>query len=232
MKKAFFTLSAAFFAAAFIFSGCASTGKNESLCETSSVYLTFDDESDLLKDFSGKNSVVTAASSVFAAEGRESSALLFDGESQFLELPSDILSEDQLTLAMWVKPEKWSYWMRLFDIGSNDNVDVWCGMDKPTKALRLSVGNVSIYAPIPKEGEWTHVIASFGNGSAALYVNGKLSQSIKTPLTAKEVGKTAKGLYVGKSNWNDPLFYGAVDSLTVLKHRVTDKEAELLFKKK
>lgn len=80
---------------------------------------------------------------------------------------------------------------RVFDIGDGSQCDVWCGMDFNTKMLRMDVfgaaGNVTILSPLPPTGQWTHIAATFGNGSAALYVNGKLAQKLPCPVKTADI---------------------------------------------
>ena len=69
------------------------------------------------------------------------------------------------------------------------------------------------------------IVTPFGNGSAALYVNGKLAQKLPCPVKTADIAATATGIYIGRSNWAaDPLFNGAMDNVLVANRIFSDTQ--------
>ncbi len=194
-------------------------------------YYTFEEEivDNEVVDHSGQemNVYTGALDGSVLVEGKEGQALQFNGEDEYLTIDSELLSGEGVTIAGWVNPSSWKDWARVFDIGDGSQCDVWCGMDFNTKMLRMDVfgaaGNVTILSPLPPTGQWTHIAATFGNGSAALYVNGKLAQKLPCPVKTADIAATATGIYIGRSNWAaDPLFNGAMDNVLVANRVFSD----------
>ncbi|MCR5217365.1 LamG domain-containing protein [Treponema sp.] len=174
--------------------------------ESAVLYLTFDSENEA--GFTYKGSPVKG-------EGLNGQALVFDGQDDYLELDKKILEGEGLTFSVNIKAESWSYWERIFDFGNGSDCDVWLGYDQATKALRLAAGRASALAPLPPVNEWTNVTVTFGEKNAVIYVNGKLSQKLSIGVSPQKVLASVKGIYVGKSNWNDPMFKGSMDDIFI-----------------
>ena len=180
------------------------------------VFLTFDEETE---SYTAKGNPVTG-------DGFEGKGLVFDGSDDYLELDKKILEGDGLTFSVNIKPESWAYWERIFDFGNGSDCDVWLGLDQATKALRLAAGSATVLAPLPETGKWTTVTVTFGEKNAAIYIDGKLSQKLSKGVSPKKVLATVKGIYVGKSNWNDPLYRGTMDNIFVASRILSAEEVQ------
>lgn len=199
-------------------------------------YFTFDEgvKNNEAVDHSGNGLNVYTGSlddSVVAA-GKNGKALVFNGEDEYVTLEPETLSGDGLTIAMWVNPESWQAWCRIFDLGDQKE-DAWLGMDGISGMLRLDViggkGNVTLAGKLPAIGKWTHVAVTLGDGVACLYVNGKLAQKNGVGVLPSDIGANATGLYIGRSNWPDPLFKGMMDDLLVANRAFTKAEIASVY---
>lgn len=177
MKKCLF-VTAMLAAAAFAFVSCGSDGGNSSaspfvITQDSGVvgYFTFDEEitDNEIVDHSPEavNVYTGSLDDSVTEEGHDGEGLLFNGDDEFITLESTLLEGEEgagATIAMWVKPNSWKDWARVFDIGDTKE-DCWCGMDFNTKMLRFDVfgakGAISVLAPLPQPGKWTHIAATF-----------------------------------------------------------------------
>ena len=233
MKKSIFFF-AAFFSAALI--SCASTKISDN-----DAYVFSEENGDILYTFeaSDEDSINDTMAVRIPPKGAGSfgyeneaypGALYLDGQNNWIILDKKILDGDGFTLSIDVNPERWEFWQRIYDIGNGGDCDMWLGLDQTTKALRFSCGDVTCLAPLPETGKWTTVTTVFGKGRTYLYINGKLSQSVICSLTTARLKETVKGLYIGKSNWNDPLFKGAVDNLFISGKALSEKEVAGLSK--
>lgn len=233
MKKISLLFISAAVAAGF---SCSSTGNAKSsgaytfIKEGSEILYTFDNvESNQIKDVSQAG--LTAVYSGGAASAQENSKekyLYLDGEGAHLTLDKSILDGEGFTLSIKINPERWEYWQRVFDIGNGGDCDVWLGKDKATKALRFSCADISCFAKLPETGKWTVITVTFGDGDARIYVDGNLSQSVECSLTTERLKSGVKGLYIGRSNWNDPYFKGMIDDLFISGRVLSESEIKKL----
>jgi hypothetical protein len=66
---------------------------------------------------------------------------------------------------------------------------------------------------------WSHVAVVLGNGTAELFVNGVLKASTATTIKPSDFNPVLN--YIGKSQWPDPLFNGAIDDFRIYNHALT-----------
>ncbi|MFA6937714.1 MAG: LamG domain-containing protein [Treponema sp.] len=198
-------------------------------------YYTFDEDvkDNEVVDHSGYglNVYTGALEASQVVDGKNGKALNFNGEDEYLTLESDAMGGDGLTISMWIKPNVWNAWARIFDLGDTKE-DLWLGTDGGV--LRCDCigtsGNVTLATSLPKIGEWTHVALTLGNGEICLYVNGNLKQKNATGATPSSIGANATGLYVGRSNWADPLYNGLMDDVFVASRAFSAEEIASVYK--
>jgi len=165
-------------------------------------------------------------------EGLDGLSMLFNGDTEYIQVDPEVLTGEGFTFAAWVKPQQWSNFARLFDFGDR-KVDMFFACDGRT-AGTLTLWEESttdhINVPLPKLDQWTHLAASFGNGKLTIYVNGKVAAEGKCDITPAKVAETASGLYIGRSNWADPLYKGEMDEIVLVKRSLSSKEVADLYK--
>ena len=243
MKKLLIGAMACLAAMAFVScgstSGAAGAGGKFEITEDSGVvgYYTFAediDESMEVADHSGSGiSVFTAAlDGSELDEGHDGQGLYFNGQDEYITLDPSVLDSDGFTFAAWLNPESWRVWARVLDIG-NQKEDLWIGMDWETKLLRMDVigaaGSVSVLSPLPPIGEWTHLVATIDGGVAKLYINGKLAQRVPCRVKPADIAANVQGIYVGASNWPDPLFHGIMDDILVANRALSAGEVAAVY---
>jgi arabinan endo-1,5-alpha-L-arabinosidase len=242
MKK--ILLASAASAALLCLAGCGSTsvageGGKFAITENSGVvgYYTFSepiDDSLEVADHSGSGiSVFTAAlDGSELDDGHDGQGLYFNGSDEYITLDPSVLDGEGFTFCAWLNPESWKAWARVLDIG-NQKEDLWIGMDWGTKLLRMDVigakGSVSVLSPLPVVGEWTHLAATIDGSVAKLYINGKLAQRIPCRVTPADIGANVQGIYVGASNWPDPLFNGVMDDILVANRALSAGEISAIY---
>lgn len=204
-------------------------------------YYTFEEDIDdslEVIDHSGNDITVytSALDGSELDEGYEGRGLYFNGEDEYITLDPSCLDGNGFTFCAWVNPESWRVWTRILDIG-NQREDLWIGMDWETGKLRMDVlgaaataGSVTLFAPLPPVDEWTHVAATIGKGAARLYINGKLVQRLPCPITPEHLAQNVQGIYVGASNWSDPLFRGVMDNVLVANRVLSGKEIAAVYR--
>ncbi|MCR4733733.1 MAG: LamG domain-containing protein [Treponema sp.] len=199
-------------------------------------YFTFDEgvEDNEAVDHSGAGlNVYTGSLDPSAVtDGKNGKALVFNGQDEYITLEPETLEGEGVTIAVWVQPTAWSAWSRILDFG-NQVEDMWLGMDGGSSMLRLDVigakGNVTLATKLPQIGTWTHVAVTLGDGLACLYINGKLVQKNGVGVTPADIAANALGLYIGRSNWPDPLYVGNMDDLLVANRAFSKEEIASVY---
>ena len=221
------------------FTGCGSSsgsaGAPFELTEDSGVvgFYTFENvEDDMIPDESGHGLDLysNALDGIELVTGKFGNGLSFSGD-EYLSLDSEILEGEGFTVAAWVKASRWNPWARIFDFGNaKPRQDIFlCNDMRAPGMIGLCIeGNgdpvVSCRSPIPVPGKWVHVAATFGNGKVAMYLDGKLTQELDTDVTIEEIAADPVGLYIGRSNWADPMFEGVMDDILIANRAFSAKE--------
>ncbi len=161
----------------------------------------------------------------YSPGGLDGSCLALNGSS--VSLPSDIASHDQLTIATWINWSGGASWQRIFDFGNGTDEYLFltpANWDGQTMQFTLFDDGVAeeLYTSAPAVGEWTHVAVVIGNGEIQLYVNGALADSKSSTLKASDFDPVIN--YIGKSQFPDPLFKGAIDDFRIYNHALGESD--------
>ena len=204
---------------------------------------TFDDgvKGGSVADASGKKNNATASGSANVADGKFGKALVFNGSDVFLTLPEAVLDNNELTFAAWINPSDIPMWARVADMGNGGvGNDIWFGFSD-THSLRLDILNEAGPASMiakkkPQANTWTHVAFTYGNGKLCLYVNGELNKDLDYTPQPKEVvadkgAASERGIFIGKSNWADPLFVGQMDDILFASRVYSQDEIKEIMEK-
>lgn len=175
----------------------------------------------------------TATGSPAYTAGRFDRAMAFDGSDDHVQLPAGVVSG--LTDATFVARFRWNgggSWQRVFDFGNNTSQYLFLTPSSGAGTMRFSItlgGNASqqfIETSPPRVGEWTHVAVVLEGDTGSLYVNGELASAGPITLDPAEVAPTVN--YLGKSQWPDPLFNGAIDDLRIVGRALDAAEVRAL----
>ncbi len=168
----------------------------------------------------------------WTSEGKEGGALVLDGSSGYIELPSAVTSSAAITVSTWVYWEGGSDWSRVFDFGGSGGF-MYLVPGGPSQKVYFSIfqgGDQTLTAssalPI---GEWTHLAVTIEAGTGKLYINGHL-EATNENMTYQPIDLESDSNYIGKSRFEDPLFNGKFDDFIVYKRALTPIEIESLVK--
>jgi hypothetical protein len=187
-----------------------------------------------VRDLSGSWNGTVNGTLAFSSDGPRAGAgsLLFDGASTFVSLGNRTFGAP-VSMVLWAKPMLNSSltWQRLFDFGAGLAVDnLLLSARGPYGAASLSVYNsatpgdrFSTYTAA--NDTWTHFAMTVdAAGFVALYANGSRVFSTTTN-AARTVPRP--NMYLGKSNWGDPLYAGALATFHIAEGYVlTDKDVQ------
>lgn len=163
--------------------------------------------------------------------GKVGQAVDLDGSNDFIDLPDPVGRAREITVATWVNWDGGSDWQRIFDFGTGvDQYLFLCpkaGGGGMRLALKDAVNRTNVEhvlnVPTLAVGQWVHLAAVLRENYMTLYVDGKpvgsTFQAFQGPADFP-----ATNNYIGKSQFNDPLFNGRVDEFRVYAKALNGEE--------
>ena len=225
----------------YVISATNSLGENPNSAEVAAIpntgqitYLKFDEQSGTRGiDSWGANHATLQATATRDA-GLSGSALKLDGTAtSYATLPSGIVSTlNDFTISTWVRMDVKSNWMRVFDFGTGTSKYMFLTIQAGTaNVMRYAIKNggseqmVSFNYTLPLN-TWTHFAITQSGNTCSMYINGALVAS-NTGVTIKPstIGSTTQN-YLGKSQYNDPMFRGSIDGLKIYSRALSAAEIQ------
>jgi hypothetical protein len=177
--------------------------------------------------------------------GKVGNALtLSQAGSGYVSLPYWIFSTTtDITIATWVRLNTLTVWQRLFDTGTNANLNqnTATGTSYATlflKDLNNKLGLSStqngygsaqqITADALPTGVWKHVTVVFSSGTAAIYVDGTMVSMASSILPPQALGLNYA--FIGKSQFGvDPFIDAQIDEFRVYNRALSASEIQTVF---
>ncbi|MBW5445206.1 hypothetical protein GE107_03905 [Cohnella sp. CFH 77786] len=164
-------------------------------------------------------------------EGKVGQAINLNGKDNYVKLPSThaLAGYKEITLATWVNWRGGGNWQRIFDFGNNTNQNMFLTPRSGNNTLRFAIKNgggeqITQTATLPAN-QWVHVAVTLGENTAKLYVNGEL-KATNTNTTIRPSDFKPGVNYIGKSQYNDPLFNGMIDEFRVYNYVLSADEVK------
>ncbi len=189
----------------------------------------------------------TLAATATRHAGRSGNSLKLDGTAaSYASLPAGIVrSLTDFTISTWVKMDALANWMRVFDFGNSTTQYMFLTLQAGTTTVngvrssivRYAIKNggteLNVSAPYAFPlNTWVHLAVTQAGNTARLYINGALVSS-NTALTIKPSQLTPAGAttgtnlnYLGKSQFNDPVFNGSIDEFKIYSRALSDAEID------
>jgi len=196
------------------------------------TYLKFDETSGTRAFDSWGATHATLAATATRDIGRSGSALKLDGApNSYASLPAGIVSTlNDFTISTWVKMDTVTNWMRVFDFGISTTQYMFLTVQAGSaNVIRYAIKNggaeqsVSFTYALPLD-TWTHLAVTQSGNTCTLYINGAAVASNTTiSIKPSTLGSTTLN-YLGKSQFNDPLFKGSVDEFKIYSRALTASE--------
>ncbi|HEY8452761.1 MAG: LamG-like jellyroll fold domain-containing protein [Micromonosporaceae bacterium] len=166
-------------------------------------------------------------------------ALRLGGEepNEYVTLPTGIVQGlTDFTIAAWVNPASTSQWARIFDFGSGQATNMFLTVNAgsgPRFAITTSGAGgeqrVNSSAGQLPTGQWTHIAITKTGTTATLYVNGEpVGTNPNMTLSPADLGATTQN-WIGRSQYPDPLFNGAIDEFHIYDRGLTQAEIRSLL---
>lgn len=196
------------------------------------TYLKFDELSGTQGIDSWGANHGTLASTASRSAGKYGNALQLDGTANsYATLPTGIVSTlNDFTISAWVKMDALANWMRIFDFGTGTSKYLFFSVQTGTAgSIRYAIKNGSSEQGITYNfatplNTWTHFAVTQSGNTCSIYINGALVATT-TSITIKPsaIGSTNQN-YLGKSQWNDPMFKGAIDEFRIYSRALSASE--------
>jgi hypothetical protein len=168
------------------------------------------------------------------SEGKMDQAVNMNGTDSYMTLPSEhaLSGYDSITVATWVNWRGGGNWQRIFDFGNNTNQFMFLTPKSGNNTLRFAIknggGEQIVQTTVMPMNEWVHVAVTLGDNTAKLYVNGEL-KATNTNVTIKPSDLKPGANYIGKSQFNDPLFNGMVDEFRIYNSALSAEEIQAVY---
>ncbi|MGE4286661.1 MAG: LamG-like jellyroll fold domain-containing protein, partial [Phycisphaerae bacterium] len=156
-----------------------------------------------------------------------------DGVDDYVDLPDGIAFSEDITVTAWIKWNGGGSWQRVFDFGNDTDNNIFLTPYSGTGTMRFAIKTAGteqfMDCPAPATGEWTHIAVKLrgSNGAGRIFVNGEEAASASFTKKPNDIYTTAN--YIGKSQWPDPLFSGAIDDARIYNRSLNIGEIQAVM---
>ena len=160
---------------------------------------------------------------------------LTGSSSQYVQLPYEVASSEELTVAMWVYLRSSSQWQRLFDFGNDaDHYMFLTTCNSYTNVMRFAIKNggseqtVDCKAKLPMQ-QWKHVVVTMGKDKTTVYVDGVEAGS-STGITIRPSDVSPVLNYLGRSQFpSDPFMTADLDDVRIYNYAVSADDVKTMM---
>lgn len=166
--------------------------------------------------------------------GTANSAILLDGNNDYVTLPSGTAATEDLTISSWVKWDGGGNHQRIFDFGTDTDNNMFLTPMGHDNKMVFSITTddfaneqVLVTDPLPT-GQWVHLTLTLGGNTGILYINGE--PQVAGQILFDPIDFSHSSNFIGKSQWtHDPLFDGAIADFKIFDYALhPDQVAELV----
>lgn len=159
---------------------------------------------------------------------------LMGSSSSFIQFPSGFISSlDDFTIAIWVKPDVLDGWGRVWDFGRSTDFNMFltssAGGDNRSFRFAIKAGGAEEQintSQVLEVGKWAHLAVTRTGNVGILYLNGEeVGRNDNMTLFPSDLELTDQN-YIGKSQWPDPMFKGAVDEFRIYNKALIQSEVK------
>jgi hypothetical protein len=172
--------------------------------------------------------------------GQLGNALPLNGSNgEYVDLPDGIVAGlNDFTISTWVNPTSTATWSRIFDFGSGPMTNMFLTINGAGNGLRFAITingggaeqqinrtNPGTQLPL---NTWSHVAVTLSGNVGTMYLNGQvIGTNPNMTLRPSSLGATTND-WIGRSQYGDPLYNGAVDDFQIYDHALSAAEVAAL----
>ncbi|WP_276485505.1 cellulose binding domain-containing protein [Paraflavitalea pollutisoli] len=186
----------------------------------------------------------TLAATATRGSGYHGKGLVLDGTANsYASLPAGVVSGlNDFSLTTWIRIDALSSWMRIFDFGNGSATNMFLTLQAAVvngqSTVRYAIKNnnsaeqqLSVNRTLPLH-TWMHIAITQSGNEAKLYIDGVLvATNSNMTLRPAAMGNTPIN-YLGKSQYNDPLFRGAIDEFKLFNRALSGVEINTAMERK
>lgn len=156
-------------------------------------------------------------------------AIRMDGQHSYVQLPASIGESSGFSFSAWVNWKGGATGQPIFSLGDGDTRAMVLTPSSDNKTLQFTVTNGEKGAEQRLEtkplspGKWTHIAVSIQDNTGKLYVNGAVVAT-NPNMSLNPSAVKAKYNYLGKSQFDTPLFAGMMQDVIFTGRALTDAE--------
>ncbi len=178
------------------------------------------------------NSMNGVSNGVTFTSDEDHSAIVFDGNDDYVELPYYLGDLNQMTFAAWVKGGSTTSWQRLFDFGNGEDEYIFL---TPTNGSNLrfeikangTTQGLNANSTLDT-GTWKHVAVTIGDGGVKIYIDGTLNANT-TAVTLRPSDVKPKLAFLGRSMFDaDPAFKGSMSDVRIYNYELSASDIQQL----
>jgi hypothetical protein len=186
------------------------------------------DVNDAIGDLNGTNNGV-----IFDNDAERGAVAIFNGTDAFIDLPSFLGGNEEMTIAIWFKPDFLVQWKSLYAIGESVSEHFRI---LPSNGIDGKMEFVFKYDDVDKmwpgaypplvQGEWHHSVFTFTPNKVTSYIDGIKSfeaNTIKSVFTLNDIEN-----FLGRNHYGD-FFLGSMSDMRVYKKAFTESEVASLY---
>lgn len=189
---------------------------------------------DDFRDYSGAGNHPLVYGAPKLAAGEHGNAINFDGDNDYLTLPTNMGEADDFTFAAWVYWDGGDQWQRFFDFGADESNYMFITPSAYSYQLRFGIttGGYSGEERLETSSTfptstWTHVAVTLSGDTGCLYVDGSLVDTDTISLDPSDLGVVDN--FLGKSQFTtDPLYEGMLDDVVFMDSAMSATEIAAL----
>ncbi|NLY44198.1 MAG: hypothetical protein GX066_09615 [Clostridiaceae bacterium] len=206
------------------------------------LWYKFDEtEGTVVRDSSGNNNNgALLGDATWSTEGKMGGSVRLGGSDGYVSMPEGIVSNlDDITVAMWVKMESTSSYLRLFDFGTGTSVNMFLtpsGLNEGAVGLAFAITTSGWQEEERMEkgtpldtNVWKHVAVVLSGDTGFIYEDGVEVARGTITLNPSDLGNTTNN-YIGKSQYSsDPYFRGNFDDFRIYSKALSAAQIKALY---
>lgn len=157
---------------------------------------------------------------------------LTNSSGKYVQLPYEVASTDELTIAMWVFLRNSSQWQRLFDFGNDTGHYMFLTPNNSyTNVMRFAIKNGGTEQTVDCKTrlvtqQWKHVAVTIGREKTTIYVDGvEAGSGTGISISPRDLHPVMN--YLGRSQFAaDPLLTADIDDVRIYNYALNGDEVK------
>lgn len=165
---------------------------------------------------------------------KDSHALLLNGSTNYIQLPTAIAHREEMTISLWMKWYSGNMWQRIFDFGNGEQQYMFLTANADNGMMRLAAKNGDAeqrmdICKLKTNYTWQHIVITISEDKITAYVDGK-EQTSSTDITIRTSDFKPVFNYIGRSQFaSDPMFRGDIDDVRIYNYALSPEEVENVY---